>query len=406
MSFQWPNGEIPLINDSDDGSQLDLLGRGARLFRDGRLLWAATLGRSGRPPRSVSRHFGRSGYFVFRDGWGQDPNSYASRQHVFYDCARLGDGSHSHYDLFSFCYYVNGMPAVIDPGRYTYSSDPDPDGIDWRWRFKSTASHNTVTIDRKDQTRYLSRTRHGPEVELLEKDFHLGKQSDWVSARARSHEYSPLHERAFIYMNRQYLFILDYIHVEDGALHECALRFHLSDRLPRVSMHEDAGEVSIRSSQVHILAHRPPGLTARIEGGWVSGRYGVKVPGPVATFVRAGRESLFFCSVVAPGPSDSQAPQVRRLTRLTPPASGALLFRAEVVSDGEAVSDWYLFETRPIPETIECHGIRFRGRFLALRRNSRGDVVHLFSRRAEEIAVEGGPRFAASAGRNVECSRS
>ncbi len=406
MFLQWPNGEIPLINDSDDGNHLDLLRRGARLFHDGRLLWAATLGRSGRPPRSASRHFGQSGYFVFRDGWGRDPNSYASRQHVFYDCARLGDGSHSHYDLFSFCYYVNGEPAVIDPGRYTYSSDPDPDGIDWRRVFKSTAAHNTVTIDRKDQTRYLSRTRHGPEVEILEKDFHLGEQSDWVSARARSREYSPIHERLFVYMSRQYLFILDYIHIEDGELHECALRFHLSDRLPPVSMREEAGEVSVRSPQVHILSHRPPGLTARIEGGWVSRRYGVKAPAPVATFVRTGRESLFFCSVVAPGPADRKAPQVRRLTRLAPSGRDALLFRADVVSDGKAVSDWYLFETRPVPETIECHGIRFRGRFLALRRNSGGDVVHLFSRQAEEVAIEGGPCLAVSAGRNLECSRS
>ena len=53
---------------------------------------------------------------MFCDGWGSDPASYARRQHVVYDCARLGEGSHSHYDLFTFCYCAGGAPAIVVTG--------------------------------------------------------------------------------------------------------------------------------------------------------------------------------------------------------------------------------------------------------------------------------------------------
>lgn len=231
LYMQWPNGEIPLINESDNGNHLSLLQKGAELFKDDHLLWGGTLGSEGKPPQVLSKHFESSGYFILGNEWGTDSSSYVKRNHIFYDCGRLGEGSHSQYDLFNFCYYVNGLPVVIDPGRYTYSSEQDREGIDWRRRFKSTAYHNTVTIDSKDQTRYISREerkqlqlkeKHGPEVTLTGKDFLLGQKTDWVVGQAKSAEYQPVHQRVFIYMQREYLFIFDRIDMIDKNLHECA----------------------------------------------------------------------------------------------------------------------------------------------------------------------------------------
>ena len=128
----WPDGRIPLIGDSDDGDHAALLLRGSALFDDPELLWGATRGVEGRPPVPAGRHFESSGYVVLRDGWGNDPDSYARSTHVLYDAARLGEGAHSHYDLFSFTLHADGRPAVVDPGRYTYSAAPDADGTDWR----------------------------------------------------------------------------------------------------------------------------------------------------------------------------------------------------------------------------------------------------------------------------------
>ena len=220
--LQWPNGDLPLINDADNGRHQDLLRRGAALFGDPELTWGATFGSEGRPPAALSRGFEVSGYAILRDGWG------TGAQHVLYDRAVLGEGSHSHYDLFSFTYFADGAPAVVDPGRYTYSSAPDQDGVDWRHEFKATAAHNTVTVDGLDQTRYLSRTKHGPDVEILDPAWLLGGQVDCIVAGAGSSEYAPVHRRTLFYPERGYLLLLDELSGVDGAEHLLRLPLPLS----------------------------------------------------------------------------------------------------------------------------------------------------------------------------------
>ena len=405
MWMQWPGGEIPLINDSDNGDHLELLEKGARLFDDSHLQWAATLGREGKPPGDASAHFHRSGYFTFCNGWGEDPKTYAKRQHVFYDCAELGEGSHSHYDLFNFSYYAHGEPGVIDPGRYTYSSDPDSERIDWRKRFKSTAYHNTVTIDGKDQTRYLSRTKHGPEIEIIKKSFYLGRRSDWVSAGARSAEYSPVHKRVFTYFLREYLFILDDIDMEDGETHECALRFHLSHKwLNQVSLKASDSEISVRSPLLRIQSVQRPGMRASIEKGWVSEKYGVKKEAPVVELVQTGSAPLFFATLLAPEDLHGDGPALRTVTLMPPSTDRLLVFRVEVSRAGDPFSDWFLFQRGMSTERVQIQGIAFHGRFLAFRQNRHGEVVHLIGQKIEQIEIGNGPDFRINRAQDIEWS--
>lgn len=405
MFMQWPNGEIPLINDSDNGDHLELLKRGADLFQSGPLLWAATLGHSGEPPDVLSRHFHESGYFIFSDRRGERLERHADRQHLFYDCARLGEGSHSHYDLFNFCYYANGEPAVIDPGRYTYSSDPDSDGIDWRKRFKSTAYHNTVTIDAADQTRYLSRTKHGPDVGIADKDFWLGKKTDWVSAGAKSVEYAPLHKRVFIYMLREYLFIFDQIDMEDGRTHECALHFHLSEKLfNRVALEKKESEIVVQSPLIEIRSCRTPGVEARIEPGWVSRKYGVKTEAPVVRLAQKDSSPLFFCSTLAPRPKEGGGLSIERLNFAGRPSDKTVLFGVEGLRNGERFVDRFVFQRGIAIETFQLAGITFHGRFLAFRQDRHGKTIHLFAQKAERIEIAEGPDFKMNGAGNIEWS--
>jgi Heparinase II/III-like protein/Heparinase II/III N-terminus len=288
---QWPDAGLPLVNDSDTGDLRPVLARGAALFDDAELRFAATLGAEGSTPAMLSRDFPVSGYVVLTDG--------ARGQHVLYDCARLGEGSHSHYDLFSFTYWAAGGPLIVDPGRFTYSSDPDADGVDWRHRFKSTAAHNTVQIDGRDQTRYVSRTKHGPDVAVEGRTVALGGDLDWIRASARSAEYAPVHERLLVYPRRDYLLIVDRIDMVDGAEHACDLRFHFDDSLAPLRASDGDGDgvacVETERGAVHVL-----GGAAWLEGGWVSREYGVKHPAAVLRAHVRSAEPVTFVSVVAP----------------------------------------------------------------------------------------------------------
>ncbi len=57
-----------------------------------------------------------------------------------------GSAGHSHAHALHFTLRHAGEEVLIDPGTYTYISDPA-----WRNRFRGTAAHNTLRIDYRDQ---------------------------------------------------------------------------------------------------------------------------------------------------------------------------------------------------------------------------------------------------------------
>lgn len=411
--LQWPDGDIPLINDSDNGDHRPMLLQAARLFRDPHLAWGGSLGAAGTPPAEPARHFAEAGYFVLRDGWGGDAAGYARRQHVLYDCAGIGAGSHYHADLFSFCYHLNGTPLVVDPGRYTYDANPDCAGIDWRREFKSTAFHNTVTVDGRDQTRYLSKSRNpppgverydrarhphkrGPEPELVEKDWFLGRDSAWVWGTARSHEYSPLHSRWLVHMAREYLFILDLVQPGDGDRHEAALHFHLAARwLGAATLAEDEGGALLRGEGWQIRSLVEGGDRATLERGWVSTTYGVKQAAPLFSVRRAGRGPMVFASLLGP---DAPRFRVRRFAREQ--AARGLCFVVEGERAGVSFSDRFFLD----PESGEAAapGLLYRGSRAAWRIGRGGAIEYGFAARPNLLEIRAAPQADAEGLGHVE----
>ncbi|MEQ1529088.1 MAG: alginate lyase family protein, partial [Methylococcales bacterium] len=149
-----PDGFLPAINDGDVNSYLSLMRKAHRYYPSEQLLYAASRGQAGQPPRQRSRIFPDSGYCVLRSDWAQQP--YQDGRYLFFDCANLGFGSHGHYDLLSFEAAAFGRSLIVDPGRYTYHEDHG-DQINWRHVFKGTAAHNTVMMNGQDQISYRCR---------------------------------------------------------------------------------------------------------------------------------------------------------------------------------------------------------------------------------------------------------
>jgi len=63
------------------------------------------------------------------------------------DLGYLGIAAHGHADALSFCLALDGDWWLVDPGTYAYHSDPE-----WRSYFRGTAAHNTIRINRHDQS--------------------------------------------------------------------------------------------------------------------------------------------------------------------------------------------------------------------------------------------------------------
>ena len=60
-----------------------------------------------------------------------------------------GFGNHKHNDLLSFEYHAAGAAVIVDPGSYVYTSDPDARNL-----FRSTRSHNTLSVDDQEQNEH------------------------------------------------------------------------------------------------------------------------------------------------------------------------------------------------------------------------------------------------------------
>ena len=94
-----------------------------------------------------------AGYYIWRSGWTEKSN------HFIIDCGPISNlisnPGHGHSDALSFELTVKGKPVFVNSGTYTYRNSRE------RSYFRGTLSHNTVTVDRLDQSELWSAFRVG-----------------------------------------------------------------------------------------------------------------------------------------------------------------------------------------------------------------------------------------------------
>jgi hypothetical protein len=104
------------------------------------------LGLSGVPAAAETQHAWPS--TVLPDA-GYGISRTAGGDHLLFDAGPHGylNGGHAHADALSVVVTVQNVPLLIDPGTATYTMDAEA-----RDRFRSTAMHNTVTVDGRPQS--------------------------------------------------------------------------------------------------------------------------------------------------------------------------------------------------------------------------------------------------------------
>lgn len=156
LAQQKPNGSEPLLGDSDDIDQRDLVTLAAAIFQDGALKAAGypeldfdsawELGAEEAEayaalpaafPARTDFALMDSGNFTFRSGWG------AGDAWLHFHCGTLGAG-HGHADQLHFDLFAHGEDILTDAGRFTYVFGPK------RCEFKDPSAHNTTTVDGED----------------------------------------------------------------------------------------------------------------------------------------------------------------------------------------------------------------------------------------------------------------
>jgi len=178
------------------------LGRNEWLRKDSRMEEQAAwwLGRTDVPQIPVhnpeSRWFPDAGLAILR----------SETTHVIVDAGPFGGGTagHSHADTLSIVVFHKGEEVLIDPGTYTYVADPPA-----RERFRSTAAHNTISIQGIEQAtpRGPFRWQDPPVVEL--QHWSTNEREDILVAYCRYGGYT--HRRSVVFDKPDTLLIVDHV---------------------------------------------------------------------------------------------------------------------------------------------------------------------------------------------------
>lgn len=294
LHFHRPDGEIPAISDSDTGGYQDLLKLAGEIFARQDFLYAATKGKRGFAPKKRSVDFHEGGYFTQRSGWGEGKTSFENERFLIFDCGKIGDGGHGHYDALSVEIAARGKPLIADIGRYTYAEDSD---FNWRHYFKGTAAHNTVCIDGKDQTAY----RRGKPKESVAQAHFIERVSqadmDVLCGKVESPNYEAVHTRRIFFVRDEYWLIAD--NLRGSKPHKYDLRFHLTPAAwNHFQLLATKNNAIVRTPDVALIfeKHRQP----KIEPGWFAPQYGVKHRSPCVSVVAENTPSADFYTLVAP----------------------------------------------------------------------------------------------------------
>jgi len=291
-----PDGMMPQVGDADDGRLHIFSEYGSWRPQDGRHLLGPAGAMFGRPEWIAA---GGDVAAWEAAWWGFSPDTLpaagplADRAQLFPHAglavtrrsghyllvtnARVGTngfGNHKHNDLLSFEYHSHGVPLIVDPGSYLYTSDPDARNL-----FRSTRSHNTLSIDDIEQNDirldYLFRMFETSAVEHLRFD----ASNPLVIYEGRHTGYQRLsspvtHQRLFEFDSPSSAFRITDTLTGSGS-HRVAWHFHLAPGVAVRSLGLGRYECAASGRRWEFTA--PESIIGTIADANYSPSFGVKV---------------------------------------------------------------------------------------------------------------------------------
>ena len=303
-------GNLPMIGDADDGIVFALVAKdefdpfcallpiGAMLFDEPRwrhrfpahdttAQWLCADLRAVLPPeqkQAERREFAVGGYYVLGSRLGEPEEI-----RIVVDAGPLGFlsiAAHGHADCLAFTLSVAGQEFLIDPGTYCYHTQRT-----WRDYFRSTAAHNTVRVDGIDQSQIAGPFLWAEKAEVSQCEFQTTASMDRFKASHDGYRRladSLIHAREIRFDKQaRTIDVIDEIRC-DGK-HRIERFWHFSEAC---EVELSGQQLVARNAEMSLLlaTAEPEALgclrresTAPL-GGWISRRFGHKVPTTTAMF--------------------------------------------------------------------------------------------------------------------------
>ena len=227
-----------------------------------------------------------SGYFLLGNHFGTDDEI-----RLWVDAGHLGYlkiAAHGHADALSIYLAAFGEEILIDPGTYAYHTDKK-----WRDYFRGTSAHNTVRIDRQDQSLSGGNFMWLQHASVNLEDTRFGERESRVVASHDGYQRlaDPVTHRRSVSFEKTSNVILVEDTIDCAGEHLAEFHWHFAEHI-RIEESQDRKELCAigRNTRATIkvdLEHLDSEIqimkgNSEMPIGWVSRRFGKKTPAATA----------------------------------------------------------------------------------------------------------------------------
>ena len=251
------------------------------------------------------------------------------RDHVFIDCGPVGTGGrggHGHNDCLAVDAFVDGAHVLSDCGAFTYTRS-----YRWRNRFRGSAFHNSPVVDDQEQNRlinerYLWNVHYDAVPQVLEwrnnehYDVFRGEHAGYLRLA------DPVALRRQVVLERESHRLLVVDEFICRRNHEFLIPLQLAPGVSVIELNDNCVRLRAGDRVFSLAWQSACKWICRLEAGWVSPSYGVRVSAPRLE-LRANVSSESLRIAIVPGAIDPV--EISRWTEATLAATARGRLKAE-----------------------------------------------------------------------------
>jgi hypothetical protein len=282
-----PSGRFPPIGDSAEKPH-----RISEWSDSPNVQYAASLGVEGESPDVLDGFFPDTGDAIFRDTWGNDPQSVQNALYIHVHAAFHPGFGHRHADDLSFVVHGLGRWWILEAGKFGYPRDK------WRDYIASASAHNGYTFNRGALSA-LDKEHSSKDVAFEDT---LVSTDDLAAVRGRTNRFSEADTsvtRTVVFLrNRRTVILLDHLQSPESGDWQQYLQIP-----PDIAVKKQGGAQVIGHTSSHpdleleISSELDEsGTTEIVIGqedpvqGWYSPEFEELVPAPTVVFERTGSD--------------------------------------------------------------------------------------------------------------------
>lgn len=216
-------------------------------------------------------HFAKDVNQVYiKGGWNKDDFTFMT------GCRTPVYNLHAHIDPTTFDYSFAGETLIADPGIFTYKTG------DIRHRFKSSAFHSMLTINKEDAWEYQGSWKYGEQKEG--KIISVKSFADHTEIVEQHHNYSPAVVTRVFYIEKDAITVLD---IAEGMKDDdkAYISFHVDS--PTVSVIDNRHVSSKKEGNAEIDIYSATSQTLELESGLISDRTEVSRESTLVRFIQS-----------------------------------------------------------------------------------------------------------------------